>query len=211
MHILNTFFDKIYIINLDRRPERWLLAKQELSRWSIEACRMSAVDGNTLKDDGYRLALGAVGLIKTNINILNDAKEKGYSRILILEDDVVFSPEINKIDQYLDAVPADYDMLYFSGNHNGHVVGVMPPEAINDKVVRVHETYSTHCVAIQAGMYDAIIDAIKPCQKPLDVYYAELQKKHRVFCLKGATPVATQRVGFSDILSEQADYQWLIK
>jgi len=211
MHMLNTLFDKIYIINLERRPERWALAEQELKRWGIAACRVAAVDGNTLKDAGYRLALGAVGLIKTNINILQHAKANGYKRILILEDDVVFSQEINKIGEYLAAVPADYDMLYFSGNHNDHVVGVMPPHVINDKVLRVHETYSTHCVAMQEHMFDVIINAIQPCHKPLDVYYTELQKKHNVYCLKGPVPIATQRVGFSDILAEHADYQWLIK
>lgn len=211
MHLLNTFFEKIYIINLDRRPERWNAARQELERWGIAAQRVSAVDGHDCRGQGYRLALGAVGLIKTNINILYDAKANAYSRILILEDDVVFSQEINKIDQYLNAVPEDWEMLYFSGNHNGHVVGVMPPSVVNDKVLRIHETFSTHSIGIDHGMYDAIIEAITPCQKPLDVYYAELQKKHKIYCLRGTVPVATQRAGYSDIMEENADYQWLIK
>ena len=33
---------------------------------------------------------GAAGLVYTTINIIKDAKEKGYKSIMIMEDDIVF-------------------------------------------------------------------------------------------------------------------------
>lgn len=213
MQVLNLFFDKIYVINLDRRPERWAEALREMEKWQIYAERFSAVDGQTLANQGYTLSLGAVGLIKTNLNILQEAKAKGYKQILILEDDIFFTYEIVNFLQYYNLVPDDWKMLYFSGNHNGHVLGVMPPAIVNDRVLRIHETYSTHAVAIKAEFFDTIIETIAPCQHPLDVYYAQLQKKHSVYCFKNynGLPMAGQRVGYSDITESNADYSWLIK
>jgi len=184
---------------------------EEVLKHKIIVTRVSAVDGNTLANQGHTLSLGAVGLVKTNISILEDAKAKNHKYILILEDDIVFSHELSKIADYFEALPANWDMVYFSGNHNGHVVGVMPPHVINDKVLRIHSTYSTHCIGIRSQMYQPIIDKITPAQSPLDVYYEQLQKIHNVYCFSAPTPIVTQRSGFSDILNAEAEYGWLIK
>jgi hypothetical protein len=98
--------------------------------------------------------------------------------------------------------------LYFGGNHNTHM-GIRPPDIINEKVCKLHNTYSTHCVAINKKAYEPILDRIKKCDNALDVIYVELQNKLDVYSFYPM--IATQRVSFSDIENKMTDYKWLIK
>lgn len=211
MNKITDFFDKTYCVNLDKRKNRWDECVNEFTKWGIDGVeRVSAIDGSTLKTSDYNInfEIGNVGLILTNINIIKEAKEKNYSSILILEDDVVFTDEINNISNYFSQLPEDWDMLYFGGNHNTHM-RVKPPIIINDKVSKLHNTYTTHCVGIKDTMFDILLNMLPKLSAPIDVQYAGLQKIFNVYCFYPA--IAKQRVGFSDIQNKTQDYNWLIK
>lgn len=211
MSKLTDFFDKTYCVNLDRRTERWEKSLKEFKKWEIgDVTRVSAVDGKNLNVGEYntRLNPGELGLVLTNINIIKDAKEKDYSSILILEDDVVFVDEIKNINSYVELLPNNWDMIYFGGNHNTHM-GVNPPQIVNDKVCKLHNTYTTHCIGISNNMFDILLSILPKLNGPLDVEYAKLQKSFNVYSFYPA--IAKQRVGFSDIQNKNQDYNWLIK
>jgi GR25 family glycosyltransferase involved in LPS biosynthesis len=140
--------------------------------------------------------------------ILDKAIEEDYNSILILEDDVEFTKQVTNMKSFFDSLPEDWDMLYFGGNHNTHV-GSEPPTIINDKVCKLHNTFSTHCVAINKKAFKEILERLKKCDNALDVIYAELQKKLNVYSFYPM--IATQRVSFSDIENKMTDYKWLIK
>jgi len=211
MNKITDFFDKTYCVNLDKRKNRWDECVTELTKWGIEGVeRVSAVDGSTLNMSDYNTKVepGALGLILTNIEIIKEAKEKNYSSILILEDDVIFTDEVNNISDYFSQLPEDWEMLYLGGNHNTHM-GDKPPILINDKVSKIHNTYTTHCVGIKNTMFDVILNNLPKLSEPIDVQYANLQKIFNVYCFYPA--IAKQRVGFSDIQNQTLDYNWLIK
>ncbi len=42
---LNDVFERVLVLNLDRRPDRWAQAEEQLSRFGIKAQRFSAIDG----------------------------------------------------------------------------------------------------------------------------------------------------------------------
>src|SRR5262249_34971533 len=42
---INDFFEKVFVINLDRRPDRWQRVARRLERAGISAERVTAVDG----------------------------------------------------------------------------------------------------------------------------------------------------------------------
>jgi len=208
---MKKYFDKIYCINLDRRNDRWDQTIKELNKWGFsDVERYSAIDGNTIDRTKYNSTLnnGELGLVLTNINIINEAKEHGFKRILILEDDIVFTSEIERISDYINLLPKDCDMLYFGGNHNTHM-NVIPPITINEKVCKLHSTFTTHCVGINESMYPVVINTLNSLNSPLDVAYTELQKKYNVYSFYPA--IALQRVGYSDIQNGVRDYNWLIK
>ena len=76
------YFDEIYCINLDSRPDRWQHAQLEFKKAGIEdrVQRFSAIKEND----------GRVGVIKSNLAIVKMAKEKNLKNVLVFEDDVEF-------------------------------------------------------------------------------------------------------------------------
>jgi GR25 family glycosyltransferase involved in LPS biosynthesis len=203
-------FDKVYCINLDRRPDRLENFKKEVNKFNLgEFERFSAYDGKQLNlTNEYNLKPGEIGIIKSNLDIIKDAKKNNYKTILIIEDDCVFNDEIINFENYFKLLPNDWDMLYMGGNHNTHM-GVKPPLKINDKVVKLHSTYSAHFIGIKSSVFDQIEVLLERGQQPLDVAYVTLQK---IFNCYSFTPALTsQLVNFSDIQESTTDYNWLIK
>lgn len=204
------FFDKTYLINLDRREDRLKNFINQVEKYDLgEFERVSAIDGKTLNLDDYskNLTSGELGLVLTNLSIVREAKSMGYKRILIVEDDCIFSDEVLKIDDYIADLPNDWDMLYMGGNHNIHV-GADPPEIINDRVCKLHSTYSTHFVGIKNTVFDHILSILPKYANPIDVSYVLLQKSFNVYSFYPA--LASQLIDYSDIQEKVTDYSWLI-
>lgn len=207
---ITEFFNKTFCINLERRPDRWDECLTEFDKHGItDVNRFIAVDGKDLTQSlsGF-MTPSRMALVQTNVQIIEEAIKNDYDSILILEDDVEFGPQVVEMDSYFDSLPDDWDMLYFGGNHNTHV-GSPPPNIVNEKVCKLHNTYSTHCVAINKRAFQKVLDRIKKCDNALDVIYVELQNQLNVYSFYPV--IATQRVSFSDIENRMTDYKWLIK
>ena len=207
---LKNYFDKIYCINLDRRVDRWDESKEEFKKWNMESLveRYSAIDGKLLpvNPDNNFLDAGNMGLITTHINLLTESIKEGYESILLLEDDIYFTPEILNYEEYMDMVPDDWDMIYFGGNHNLHMGAQL--NKINDKVARLHSTYGLQCIAVKNTVYKPMLEKIKEKKLPIDVYYTNLvQKKYN--CYGFYPSMALQRVSFSDLQNQVMDNRWL--
>jgi len=108
---------KIYglVINLDRSPERWLLAKDAFKYTNISAERLSAVDGENLenqpsqlerllKKHGRKFQLGELACYYSHINALDKFIASKKEFILVLEDDARPSANINEIVDILELV-----------------------------------------------------------------------------------------------------------
>lgn len=207
---ITDYFDKTFCINLNRRSDRWDECIIEFNKNELDKIeRFEAVDGKDLsqKPNGF-LTQSRLALVLTNIKIIEKSIKNNYNSILILEDDVEFTSQVKNMDLYFKSLPENWDMLYFGGNHNTHV-GSKPPKIINDKVCKLHNTYSTHCVAINKKAFDKVLCRIKKLDHALDVIYAELQNTLNVYSFYPM--VATQRVSFSDIENKITNYKWLIK
>jgi hypothetical protein len=204
-------FDKVYCINLDRRPDRLESFKNQVDKYNLgEYTRISAVDGSKINVGNYTKTLnsGELGLVMTNLEIIKDTKNNNYKTILILEDDCSFTDEIINIEEYFDLLPSDWDMLYMGGNHNTHM-GIQGPIPINEKVVKLHSTYSTHFIGIKDTLFDHLEIILPKYEDPLDVSYVKLQKIFNIYSFYPA--IAKQIVDFSDIQNYITDYNWLIK
>lgn len=216
MKTLTDLFDFSCCINLDRRTDRWEECQQEFSKWNLNNIhRISAIDKNNIsKDfpDVYKNAsyrnFGNIGLLLTNIQILEYAQKQNYSSILIMEDDVYFTPEVNNIEDWLSYVPNDWDLIWVGGNHHRHPYRGQPTQ-VNEKVLKLQSTLTTHCVGIKSHMYSIILSQLKTLSNPIDVIYFKIQESYNTY---GFTPsIAKQRAGFSDIENVVRDYNDLIK
>lgn len=202
---LKKYFDKIFVINLDKRPDRYQTFKEEMNKYGIEGVeRISAVDGSSTGILNNRLLQGEIGVLMSHLEIIKKCKSEGLKNVLILEDDLYFTDEIQKIDDYMSVVPDDWNFIYFGGNH---VYGPKPSK-INDKILRLNYTVALHCVAINSDMFDLIEKTLPEMSKPVDVYYAELHKNYPSY---GFYPnMAKQKPGYSNIQNGMVDYGYLI-
>ncbi len=209
---LNSHFDHIYCLNLERRPDRLEHAQEQFKKYNIDVEIFPAIDGlERIENFNTPLNAGELGINLTNIEILKDAKSKGYSSIAVMEDDIHFSDEILNIDSYIQALPENWDAFFLSANHNIHC-GYAPPQFINDKVAKVHHSFSAHFVGIRRRMYDVIINLISELNCPYDVYLARLQKTYSFYSFTPKSGViATQTVSLSDTTGVVQDNRWLIK
>ena len=198
---LKKYFDKVYVINLDRRPDRFETFEKELSKYDIQHVeKFSAIDGSTIENNNSPILSGELGVLESHLEIIKKCKEENVKNVLILEDDVYFTDEVLNLDEYMAKVPSDWDFIYFGGNH---VYG-QKPEMLNDKIIKLNFTVALQCVAINNSMFEIIEMVLSKKQKQVDAYYAEL---HNRFNAYGFYPnMAKQKAGFSDIQNRNVDY-----
>ena len=201
------YFDKTYCINLKHRTDKMELFHNEVTKYDLgEYKRVDAINGSII-EQSFNISKGEVGLIMSNIKILEECIKNNYKNVLIIEDDCYYTDEVTNLLDNLNLVPDDWDMLYFGGNHNTHV-GVTPPSKVNDLIVKLHHTYTTHMVAIKSHLFEKIITLISDYKNPIDVTYTELQKKYNVYCFYPG--IAKQRKGYSDIQNRVDDNNLII-
>lgn len=208
---LNSYFDKIFVINLDERKDRWKNMQKELHKHNItNYIRFPAVKPklDSIQKSEYtkfvkkenRYIIGSIGCKRSHQRIIQIAKTKGYSKILILEDDITLANNIhdvfNKALKQINNNNIEWDMLYFSGWHRERLTPV------TKNVGKVNRTLCTHSYAVNKSGYDKILYYLnsKKVGLEIDILYAKFLQKDKCFCL---TPSVTfQQSGFSDIKGE---------
>jgi GR25 family glycosyltransferase involved in LPS biosynthesis len=204
---LNDLSKNIYVINLKERTDRREHIVSQLSKIGCDNYKIiDAVDGSKIINKSM-IKNGAYGLLMTYKNIFNDW-DGSENNIFIIEDDCLFIDEFNShLDTYIKSVPSDWDMLYFGANHNYH--GGMQTLKINDKCVKLNNSYSAHCVLMKPHVFKELIIKIDQQLLEVDILMSQLQKKYNSYSSHIA--LTTQIPSYSNIEDKQVDYGWLIK
>lgn len=128
---IKEMFDSVVILNLSSRKDRRdILEKQlealgfpkpgtdELIRYNytvhfpynglIASAFVQSKHGQFTKPNEYDCA-------RNHYNIVKTCYELGNEHCLVLEDDILFMKDENRILEYLENVPEDYDILQFGG------------------------------------------------------------------------------------------------
>jgi GR25 family glycosyltransferase involved in LPS biosynthesis len=101
---VNEYFDKVVVINLDRRTDRMEKLVPQLERLGIEYERHSAVDGKELGIDP--ISAGTM----SHVQVLKKYQDK---KILVLEDDAQFVDDFNeKFEEVMQTLPNNWDIFY---------------------------------------------------------------------------------------------------
>ncbi len=152
------FFDRVYCINLDRRPDRWQRFLDGVpSDWPFAKVeRVAAIDGNQVPaPDWWRPTAGAWGCYRTHHRLIEQALNEGLESILILEDDALFGSKFaGDVKRFLGRVPDDWGMLYFGGQHLK--ADRVPPRSINEEVCVPHNVNRTHAYALRGSTMEAV-------------------------------------------------------
>ncbi|MBW6480510.1 MAG: glycosyltransferase [Bacteroidales bacterium] len=147
---VNSYFDKVYVINLEKRADRRLEMIQKLTKLGIKAEFFAAQDGsdeenlNEYKayqskpidpETAHELEIqlkrkviyssGAWSTLKTYRNLIQNAIDRNFERILCFEDDVIFADNFENL--FLQAtllIPQSWKLLYLGASQHAWQEGI---------------------------------------------------------------------------------------
>lgn len=192
-------FDKIYLINLKRRPDRledfFMNNKEFINKNDIEV--FEAIDGTNINDPEWKFSKGALGCWLSHIQLLQKIKKTSYKKVLILEDDaIVDNPNLLNNQQIVDfLLHKDWDMFYLGGYHH------KPPTKISDDILKYNWALTTHAYAVNTSAIDTILEYSLTRKYWIDGIFAELHSILNVYGPSKDIMIQTQSV--SDIETSQ--------
>jgi GR25 family glycosyltransferase involved in LPS biosynthesis len=192
---LNDFFDKIYVINLDRRLDRWESVSKQLKDLNVEFTRVSAVDGKALEIPGWQACT------MSHRKVLQEAQDIGLNNVLIFEDDVVFTKDFSeRLSKAIAELPEDWDIFYLGASFHKTTV------QISSQLSRADETYCNHAIGINKSTIDLLLKKVSE-NDVIDKVIASLQSQIKAYAI---TPsICVQYANHSDIQEKYVDYSWL--
>ena len=200
---INEYFDKIYCINLNHRSDRWDNCSLQFKKNGLKVDRFEAINGKELVPNGLNgLMSGEIGVIRSNYNVIKNAKDNGYKNIIIFEDDVELCDDFTiRFESLFDSVPKDWGFLYLGGNHVGGLT------IVNENVSRLRHSYAIHAICINEQVYDHILEILPNEKEQVDVTYAKLQQIFPSYVFR--PHLAWQKDGHSDIQGGYQNYDFL--
>jgi len=121
--------DCVYVINLDKRIEKWERTYEQLSQYGIRPNRFSGIHGWSLEKEildqfwteqnsnpNYpKVPPGKLGCILSHLSVLQDAYDRGFNCIWIFQDDIDVYRDLKLMDSYIDKInrkAPDWGLLY---------------------------------------------------------------------------------------------------
>lgn len=193
------YFDRVVLINLKRRPERYAATMkmiEEMKDWPFPMPeRFEAIDAEKIPTPiGWPDGGGAWGCMQSHRQVLERAMMDGVENLLVLEDDVVFVENFAKqVVAFMQQVPDDWEQIMFGGQ----LFGNSKNEQVKPGIIRVADCHRTHCYAVRGqymrDLYSKWCSSYGHC----DHVMGPLQRDRMVYAPDPF--IAGQREGWSDI------------
>ena len=201
--------DKIYILNLEEREDRYIETMCELCKVDAPLNKVFHYKAKKTPGDGGPY----VGATQNHIDVMNDIVNEGYINSLILEDDIVFSPNISQIKKDItEFFDSDYlyDICFLSASR------FHKKEPHNDLLIKSKQICTTSSAYFLSNktiqsVRDCVMEGMDLLKKTnnanlycIDRYWSKLQEDDRVFIFK--RKMAYQRPNYSNIKGTIAAY-----
>lgn len=156
---LYDFFERVFIINLDRRPDRMDEFQRHMAAagWPFKnPIRFRAVDGAAVKPPTWwHAGRGAWGCHQSHVRLIEQALQDGIQSMLVLEDDVFFEPDFrHRCIEFLAEVPDDWQQVYLGGQHLFQRRN--PPAQVSPHVLRPYNINRTHAYGLHQRGLEAV-------------------------------------------------------
>ncbi len=226
-------FTHVVCVNLDRRTDRWDRFRLDKRMDSIvragcfsQPLHCPAIDSRKAKPPQWFTDCcphpGAWGCLRTHVRIWEDALSNEWDSVLVFEDDAIFRDDfVYEFQLFMENVSADWDQIYLGGQHlyvaeaagNQHHHGSLPPQFVNEHVLRCQNVNRTHAYAMRPSMMQAALDkcSLLPQGIPsasayhVDHRLGELHGDHKVY--SPTRWIVGQEHGQSDVKGTRRDFK----
>lgn len=115
------YVDCVYVLNLARRPEKWANTVNQLSPYKIPFNRFEGIygwgmgeaeitqfwseqqrflpEGHDINSATIKNSPGKLGCVLSHLSLIQDAYDRGYQCIWLLQDDIEVVDDLHKIDE----------------------------------------------------------------------------------------------------------------
>ena len=158
--LVNTFVEKVYVLSVKTFTDRISHIQNLMSEYKIEFEFVFAHDipdikpeENQLFDTNTTLTMAQKSLVLKHIEAWRDADSKGYKRIMIFEDDVIFNKNFKhhlpSVLYAANQLPDDY--LIFLGGADAKVPDsfLLSKQVLVSLAISTTEAYITDLVSIK--------------------------------------------------------------
>jgi GR25 family glycosyltransferase involved in LPS biosynthesis len=189
---INEYFDRVVVINLDRRPDRMEILGPQLDELGIQYERFSAIDG---KERGISPVLAGK---LSHVEVL---KGQNGQKVLILEDDANFVDDFNKkFLEVMQTLPEDWDIFYLGALLDKHTGKV---ERVNDHWHRQVVSTGTQAYCVNPSKVDYFIEKQLEWDGFVDVCYRVLASETNAYITQ--PNLVTQFPSYSDLREREVD------
>jgi glycosyl transferase family 25 len=176
---------KIWVINLESRPDRLQSIGKQLDSMNIEWSRLNAIDGKNCDETVLNISArhGKIGSLSEGVRGCTASHYKFWQEFIssdeefaiVLEDDVKLSEEFKKLICDLTWIPKNANIIKlekFTSNRPSKLLLGHPITTALGKTRQIRRMYSRHCgtgayLISRAGAIKAI-DWKKPFSVPID-------------------------------------------
>lgn len=172
--------DQTFVLNLDRRRDRWQRTQAQFAAVGQSVTRFSAVDGSDptfqaayWQNNNLKTLLrrpGALACLLSHIRILECAQMNGYKRIAVFEDDVLLHHDFATQLRRLEQLPP-WKLVYL-GASQVHWAGVAA--SVVPGFYRPWRTCGTWAMLIDSSAYAAILRSYRQFSCSADLALAAL-------------------------------------
>jgi GR25 family glycosyltransferase involved in LPS biosynthesis len=189
---VNEFFDKVVVINLDRRTDRMEQLVPQLKELGIEYERFSAVDGKEL--DISPIIAGTM----SHVQVLKKYQDQ---KILVLEDDALFVDDFNeKFEEVMQTIPADWDIFYLGALLPKNTGKVTP---VNEHWTRQVFTTGSQAYCINPARVNYFIENLDGYEWYIDIGLRVFAEKYNAYITQ--PNLVTQFPSYSDLRLEEVN------
>lgn len=216
------FIDNIYIINLEKRKDRWKECQEEIHKNNLPLNKIIKFNGIIYDGDinegifipnrkskkvDLRYCKSAYGCKKSHLNILEKHKDDKDKNILILEDDFKlcdnFNNKFNNIINDLKNIE-NYKICHIGYSYNKNISKY---KNITSNLGIIQNVYGAQGYIINSNFINELLKFCNDCKFEIDVCYSKIQKLNNIYSSNEI--IITQRSSFSNILNRKIDYSIL--
>jgi len=194
-------FDAVYVINLDSRRDRMIEFREGMKSLGILD---HEIDEKIERFSGIvpERGPGALGCTLSHLAIVKNAKELGYEKILVFEDDAIpFGVSFKHLDGIIEDIKNENWDVYYLGYNSHHVLDLH-----SNYSLEARDLFSTHAVAYKSSFFDRFIgDQERGLIDVFDVWLRyEIQTNMK--CLASYPMLFIQSTSYSDIEKKNVNY-----